>query len=636
MKNTDAALIHRTLNGDENAFAKLVEKYQKQVHALAWRKIGDFHIAEEITQDTFLKAYKKLTTLKKPQRFASWLYVIAANCCSSWLRKKRFRTQSLEDTSSAQLEKATYSGYVIDENERTAIEAQREVVKNLLEKLQESERTVITLHYFADMTCKEISEFLGVSVGAIKSRLSRARHRLKKEEPMIRAALDNFQITPNLTENIMREVSRIKPVAPSSGNQPLVPWAIAASTVTIAFLILGIGNQQHLTRFQQPYSFDATSEMTIELIEAPIMLNVLAKSDVRTQLGNPNVLRNSKSFPKSEKSENVSQKEKSTMQVTSAADLSHITIDLAIRRGVHSVAFSPDGSILASDRDNTVRLWDAGTGQEIEMEKNFWVAFQENFTADINSIAFSPDGQMIAGGINASEVICLWDAATGENLRFMRENAPNGLHWVNTVAFSPDSKILASGSEDGNLYLWDVETGKKLKTLTEATENIFSVAFSNDGKTLASGNAGNTIRLWDIATGEEVKTLTGHTNWVFSVAFSPDGRTLASGSWDHTIRLWDTTTGQQLKTFVGHTLTVWSVAFSPDGLTLASGSQDETIRLWNIATGEQITTLTGHTASVKSVAFSPDGLTLASGSQDGTVRLWDLTSPMLLRKGKGK
>lgn len=97
MKNDDTKLIQRVLAGDDNAFSVLVKKYQKQVHALAWRKIGDFHIAEEITQDTFLKAYKRLPTLKKPQRFVSWLYVIAANRCSSWLRKKRLWTQPLEE-----------------------------------------------------------------------------------------------------------------------------------------------------------------------------------------------------------------------------------------------------------------------------------------------------------------------------------------------------------------------------------------------------------------------------------------------------------------------------------------------------------------------------------------------------------
>ena len=68
MKENDVELIHRILDGDDTAFSDLVEKYQRQVHALAWRKIGDFHFAEEITQDTFLKAYKKLATLKKPHR----------------------------------------------------------------------------------------------------------------------------------------------------------------------------------------------------------------------------------------------------------------------------------------------------------------------------------------------------------------------------------------------------------------------------------------------------------------------------------------------------------------------------------------------------------------------------------------
>ena len=280
MKNSDVELIRRTLDGDDTAFTQLVRKYQKPVHALAWRKIGDFHIAEEITQDTFLKAYQKLVTLKEPQRFSSWLYVIAAHHCVAWLRKKRLWTQSLEETSPGQLERATYSGYVIEENERTAIEAQREVVKKLLAKLQESERTIITLYYFSEMSSAEIGEFLGVSANTIRSRLRRAQQRLKEEEPMIREALDNFQITPNLTENIMREILRMKPVVPS-GNKPLVPWVIAASTLAVVFLMLGVGSQ-YLARFQKPYSFDAASEMTVELIEAPIVLNLESKPDIRT------------------------------------------------------------------------------------------------------------------------------------------------------------------------------------------------------------------------------------------------------------------------------------------------------------------------------------------------------------------
>ena len=286
MKNDDTQLIQRVLDGDDTAFSALVKKYQRSVHALAWRKIGDYHIAEDITQDTFLKAYQRLSTLKKPQRFASWLYVIAANHCSTWLRKKRLWTQSLEDTNSAQFEKATYSGHVIEENERTTAEAQREVVKKLLAKLKESDRTVITLYYLGGMTYEEISEFLGVSVAAIKNRLYRARRRLKEEEPMVKEALGNFQITPHLTENIMQEISRLKPVAPS-GSKPLVPWAIGVSTLAVV-LMLGVGNQ-YLSRFQKPYSFDAASEMKVELIEAPVVLNLESEPGVRTQLGSSKV-----------------------------------------------------------------------------------------------------------------------------------------------------------------------------------------------------------------------------------------------------------------------------------------------------------------------------------------------------------
>ena len=286
MKHDDAQLIQRVLDGDDTAFSALVNKHQKRVHALAWRKTGDFHVAEEITQDTFLKAYQNLSTLKEPQKFASWLYVIATNYCKMWMRKKHVSTQSLEDTSSTELEKTAYSGYIIAENEQVAMETQREVVKKLLAKLQESDRTIITLYYLGEMTYEEISEFLGVSVASIKNRLYRARRRLKKEEPMIRKALGNYQITPNLTENIMREISRLKPAVPSGG-KPLVPWAIGISAVAIVLLMLGFSHQ-HLSRFQKPYSFNAASEMKVELIDAPVVLNLESEPDNRTQLGNAN------------------------------------------------------------------------------------------------------------------------------------------------------------------------------------------------------------------------------------------------------------------------------------------------------------------------------------------------------------
>lgn len=284
MKNDDVQLIQRSLTGDENAFAQLVKKYQKQVHALAWRKVGDFHTAEEITQDTFLRVYKNLPTLKDPHRFTGWLYRIAARQCHAWLRKKRMQTQSLEETDLELIEGVTYSQYVAEEQAKAATEAQRGIVQRLLARLQESERTVVTLHYFGEMTCEEISRFLGVSASTVKSRLHRARNRLKKAEPMIREALEGFQIRANLTEKIMQEISRIEPTPPPSGKPFGFPWAIAAATLVLVLMAFG-ASSQYLTRFQQPYNFAAPSEMTVELIDTPIALDLASKPDVRTQVG---------------------------------------------------------------------------------------------------------------------------------------------------------------------------------------------------------------------------------------------------------------------------------------------------------------------------------------------------------------
>ncbi len=288
MKNDDVALIRRILAGNETAFAELVKKYQKQVHVLAWRKIGDFHIAEDITQDVFLKVYQQLHALKNPKQFSGWLYVITTRLCATCLRKNRIQTQPLEDTEITMIQSDAYSQHVVEERANTAVETQREVVKRLLAKLKESERTVMALHYLGEMTVEEISKFLGVSAGTIKSRLQRARNRLQKEETMIREALDHFQISPNLTDNIMREVARLKPIAPSGG-KPLVPWVIGAASAVLIVLMLGIGSQ-YLTHFQKPYSLDAQAETAVELVDAPIVLNLEATPDVRRQFGNINAL----------------------------------------------------------------------------------------------------------------------------------------------------------------------------------------------------------------------------------------------------------------------------------------------------------------------------------------------------------
>ena len=284
MDKDDVQLIQSVLSGDDEAFSTLVQKYQKSVHALAWRKIGDFHYAEEITQDTFLQAYEKLPTLKNRNQFAGWLYVITNNLCTDWLRKKRPVMQSLGDASVKAIDKLTYERYILEQRETAATERRHEIVKQLLEKLPESERTVVTLYYLGEMTTKEIGKFLGVSVNTITSRLQRARERLQtSDEHLINETLGGWQLSGNLLENIMRQIADIKPVSPPTG-KPVLPWMALGTATVLVILLLGVSHQ-YLARFQRPYSFEAQSEPTIEIIEAPVVLETDAKPAVRNQIG---------------------------------------------------------------------------------------------------------------------------------------------------------------------------------------------------------------------------------------------------------------------------------------------------------------------------------------------------------------
>ncbi len=660
MKHNDVELIQDILEGDDHAFSLLVGKYQKPVHALAWRIVGDFHIAEEITQDSFLIAYKRLKTLKEPQRFLSWMYVITRRRCMAWLRKKRLWTQSiehLEQTDNEQLEEAIYSEYVVAEKERTVAETQREVVKKLLAKLQESERTVMTLHYFGEMSCSEIGEFLGVSANTIKSRLRRARERLKKEEPMIREALEHFKITPNLTENIMREISQTKPAAPSA-SKPFVPWLFAASTVVVVLLMLGFGNSKYLTRFQKPYSFDANSEIKIDIIEAPIMAALALKSNVRRQLGSANV--QTENLVHQQKPNDTSQSaeasEENNMENYPQWNLPKEAKMRLGKGGIDTIQFSPDGTQLVVGSRIGTWVYDVGTGNEISLLPGM-----------SRGVVYSPDGRFIAagggdpinnfGGTPLEKGVVLWDITKASEV-----SVQDTLPAAAVIRFSNDSKTLVflSLSRD-TIYRVDVETGETTATKMGKRPGYMHLeryALTEDK--IAIGNRDGKLELWDTITSKKLTTLREfgkevslpeyfvETNRALIMKFSPDGTRLATGNLDTTVQIWDTTTGEELIALqkpIGDN--IWSVSeqngkrvvnnplknerngrpstlvFSPDGRLLACGSEDSTIKLWNSVTGKLIATFTGHLSTVGTLAFSPDSSTLASGCEDGTVRFWD-------------
>ena len=286
-KKNDVQLIRRILLGDDEAFNALVRKHQKGIHALAWRKVGDFHIAEEITQDTFLQVYKNLAQLKNPNQFAGWMYVIASRLCLKWLQKHKNTSviHSLEDTPVEEIDESSYTHHASEQRQTEITENRHELVKKLLAKLPESERTIVTLYYLGEMTAKEIGKYLGVSVNTVKSRLRRGRKRLQEqqEELLVSETLGSIPFPAHVTERIMEQVANMKPT-PAPVGKPLLPWAAFGTAVVFVILMLGVSNQ-YLARFQKPYSFEAQSEPTIEIIDTPIILDIVAKPTVRNQIG---------------------------------------------------------------------------------------------------------------------------------------------------------------------------------------------------------------------------------------------------------------------------------------------------------------------------------------------------------------
>lgn len=282
MAENSVELIERILDGDKQAFNILISKYQKRTHALAWKIIGDYHIAQEITQDTFLIVYKKLHTLRNPKQFDGWLYVITRRLCINWKERKQSNMKSLELISTEELDEISYRQYELELIETNTIENQQDSVKNLLSQLPESERTVVTLYYIGEMTPTEISKKLGVSVNTIKARLLRGQKRLQaKGKSIINENLGSVQLSTDLTESIMKQIQDIKPEPVVA--KPFLPWAAIGASFVLVLLLLGAMNQ-YITHFQQPYNFQALSEPTIEIVESPITVDIVTNTVERKRL----------------------------------------------------------------------------------------------------------------------------------------------------------------------------------------------------------------------------------------------------------------------------------------------------------------------------------------------------------------
>ncbi len=181
---SDEDLIAKCAKGDMSAFELLVHRYQDPLINYIHRSINDYHRAEDLSQETFLRVFKNANRYRPSASFKSWLYTIATNLCRNEVRNRsRRNTYFFEDMVEEQTD-VYHSDIMHDTRYLPDVmcekKEQREIVRKALEQLPENQRLALTLVTYQDLRYEEVAEILNCSVGAVKALIHRARQRMKK------------------------------------------------------------------------------------------------------------------------------------------------------------------------------------------------------------------------------------------------------------------------------------------------------------------------------------------------------------------------------------------------------------------------------------------------------------------------
>jgi WD40 repeat protein len=237
---------------------------------------------------------------------------------------------------------------------------------------------------------------------------------------------------------------------------------------------------------------------------------------------------------------------------------------------VNGAGVAGDRLVVSAGADRVVRVWELQTGKEIR--------HMDGHQLDVDYVAVSRDGKRAVTSCK-DKTFRVWDIATGKQLHVFT-GQPGGV--ASAVFTSDGRKILTCG--DDNLRLYDAETGAQLQIMKIG---FGEAILSSDDRYAISASSDNTACLWEVSTGKKIRSFVGHGGMVYGVDLSPDGKRALTASHDRTVRLWDVETGHELQRFEGHNGLVWCVRFTRDGKYALSSSEDRTIRLWPLPAKEK-------------------------------------------------
>jgi RNA polymerase sigma factor (sigma-70 family) len=637
---------------DEAAFEGLVERHGPMVWGVCQRVLRNQHDTEDVFQATFLVLARKAASVSPREKLANWLYGVAFQTAVR-ARSARARRQIRERQVANMPEPVA--------RDRDLWDDLQPLLDQEIARLPARYREVVVLCDLQGRTRREVAGQLRIAEGTVASRLATGRKTLAKRLARYVPIVSGGTLASILSQNVSSAgvPNSAVSAAVHAANQVGMGQAVGGVSANAAALAEGTITAMFLKKLKA---------VTVVLLLMPVLALGMFAFGVPLLAHQPPDTGPKGSQPAQNVQSRFEEPDAPVVETPRKDRFGDPLPEGAIARlgtlryrhpfWVSALAYTAgEKTLVSACWDGGVRVWDPETGKELRCFPADPGRTAQGLGACLG-VAVTPDNKTVIT-VENGETLRALDLASGKERWQVKSG--NGF----SMALAPDGKSIAKGLSGENkqqVSLWDVDTGKHLRTLGVTNRSVPALAFSRDGKLVAAGESAainanektdlvSSIWLWDPADGSRVRELKGHTRGVAAVAFSPVGSLLASASHDASIRLWNAADGRLLRKIAvpqdpypqdelgadsdGQHGGVVAIAFSADGRWLASGGYDGSVRLWDVDTGKAIHVMRGHGREVTSVVFSRDGNVLTSGSRDQTICLWNTATGKELQPREG-